>query len=151
NYQRFTRTVRGHEIPYLVAGAGGYHNLHHIGQPTLDQLGNLPAAIPGHPNVRFDAYCDDRHGFLRLDVSTTHLRGESVAVKASRAPVAPNPLHPFPLDIASHNLTACPPPPPHRVPPRPPPVRTARAREPRIPPAPPPPPPPLRFPRVPPG
>lgn len=28
DYQRFTRTVDGREIVYVVAGAGGYHNLH---------------------------------------------------------------------------------------------------------------------------
>src|SRR2546430_2886367 len=30
NYQRFTRTWSGRQVPFIVAGAGGFHHLHYL-------------------------------------------------------------------------------------------------------------------------
>ncbi len=77
NYQHFTRNyeVNGEklQIPYIVAGAGGYFHLHH--EQMLD--GN--AVNFGHTfaeeQVTLERYCDDRHGFLRLEVTPEEIKG----------------------------------------------------------------------------
>jgi hypothetical protein len=32
DYQRFTHTIKGKPVPYIVAGNGGYHNLHRLAE-----------------------------------------------------------------------------------------------------------------------
>jgi phosphoribosylcarboxyaminoimidazole (NCAIR) mutase len=34
NYQRFTRPLNGRDVPYIVAGAGGYWHLHTMAHDT---------------------------------------------------------------------------------------------------------------------
>ncbi|MBE7211681.1 MAG: metallophosphoesterase [Gluconacetobacter diazotrophicus] len=88
NYQRFT-VVDPHDegggenagvTPFFVAGQGGYHDLHKVlklhGQPLV-----TPYPVPDQPGVTLERYCDDRFGFLRLDVSETEL-----AVRAYTVP-----------------------------------------------------------------
>ena len=77
NYQRFTRTLNGKEIPYVVAGAGGYANdarsLHKI-QPEL-----VGVPLPYQTtlaDVRFEAYEDNEPGFLRVTASARELKFE---------------------------------------------------------------------------
>ena len=63
NYQRFTRTYQGRGIPYVVAGTGGYWNLHRAatGTPTT-----LPASFDGLPDVTLDAWQDTDYGYLTV-------------------------------------------------------------------------------------
>jgi len=63
-YQRFTRRVDGREIPHVVAGAGGYHELHPLGHG----VDRLPLSFEGIDGVTLDAYEDRRHGFLTVTV-----------------------------------------------------------------------------------
>jgi hypothetical protein len=82
NYQRFTRTChldgRDYQIPYIVAGAGGYFHLHH------EQLLNGQMVPFGHSfaaeEVVLERYCDDRHGFLRLEVTPEEIKGVYLTV-----------------------------------------------------------------------
>jgi len=64
NYQRFTKTYPdGRSVPFIVAGAGGYADLHRIAAP------GDPAFPDQHPlldNVQLENYCDHTHGFLRM-------------------------------------------------------------------------------------
>lgn len=66
NYQRFTKSYEdGSALPYIVAGAGGYADLHPIAP-----LGDVRVE-DGHPaihQVRLENYCDDRYGFLKISV-----------------------------------------------------------------------------------
>lgn len=71
NYQRFTRKYP--ELPYIVAGAGGYHNLHQM----ASNLGPLPADLG---QVSLDAFCDSQWGYLRLDVTPSSIVGAYYAV-----------------------------------------------------------------------
>jgi 3',5'-cyclic AMP phosphodiesterase CpdA len=82
-YERYTRTVHGKQIPYLVAGMGGYYNL-----PGL-KPGNRRPPAPKTPQSGKDAsgnpltlevYNDDTFGFLRLTVSPTSIAGTFVTV-----------------------------------------------------------------------
>lgn len=66
NYQRFTRTYAdGTRVPFLVAGAGGYADLHRLTMPgdprfvTVDQ---------SRHDVRLENFCDDRYGFLKIEL-----------------------------------------------------------------------------------
>lgn len=80
NYQRFTRTLAGHDIPYIVAGAGGYWHLHTMAHDTTGQPLPKPWPVPGQNGVTLNNYCDDRHGYLRLTASATQLTGQYVTV-----------------------------------------------------------------------
>lgn len=81
-YERYTRTVGGKEIPYLVAGMGGYYNLPGLKKgkcPTppatpqsgTDQSGN---------KLQLEAFNDTAFGFLRITVSEAAIQGTFVTV-----------------------------------------------------------------------
>ena len=64
NYQRFTRRYSdGSTVPYIVAGAGGFDELHAVA--SLDDQGFTGESVL-FKNVQLEKYCDDRHGFLRI-------------------------------------------------------------------------------------
>lgn len=79
NYQRFTHKIGKIEIPYIVAGAGGYWFLHNIN--TGKNIMKTPCAS-SFKDVVFEKYCEDRHGFLRIsiDMNTRKLKGEYFTV-----------------------------------------------------------------------
>jgi hypothetical protein len=97
NYQRFTRQHDGRQIPYIVAGAGGYHNLHRV-------VGAAAAgAAPLAGDVRLESHCDDQYGFMRISVTSTALQGEYVAINA--AGNVTRRFDQWSLDLASHRVT----------------------------------------------
>lgn len=67
NYQRFHKTYKdGTVVPYIVAGGGGYDELHPIAllsDPAYD------GSSPLFAGVKLEAFCDDRHGFLKISIS----------------------------------------------------------------------------------
>lgn len=64
NYQRFTRTYAdGTRVPFLVAGAGGYADLHHLATPDNPRV---MALDPTRHDVELENHCDDRYGFLKI-------------------------------------------------------------------------------------
>ncbi len=77
NYQRFTRTHEGTQIPYIVAGGGG-HGLAKLatsGAPTI----RAPEALPTQPDddpVMLENYDDQDYGYLRIVVTAQQLRIE---------------------------------------------------------------------------
>jgi hypothetical protein len=90
-YERYTRTVKGKQIPYLVAGMGGYYNL-----PGLKPSNRLPPK-PSFPASGTDArgnpltlecYNDNTFGFLRFTVSATSIKGEFITVDPSSGKTA---------------------------------------------------------------
>lgn len=62
NYQRFSRTYRGQTIPYLVAGSGGFPELHRLGYGIPD----TPAWFAGLPGLTLEAYQHAAFGFLTV-------------------------------------------------------------------------------------
>jgi hypothetical protein len=108
NYQRFTRVVDGRQIPFVVAGAGGYANtlksMHHI---QLDTDGQPPPA--GEPfqttaeGVVMETYEEKNPGFLRLTVDADTLTGEYFIVPFDDAPPA-HPVDTFRLNWKTHRL-----------------------------------------------
>lgn len=109
NYQRFTRHYKlegtTYEIPYIVAGAGGYHNLHRL--PADIRGVRLPSPTQKE-GVRFEKFCDDQFGFLRLEITPQKkLIGHYIAVPGFQDPndrVDSKSFDDFVLDLDSHQI-----------------------------------------------
>lgn len=64
NYQRFTRRyIDGTQVPYIVAGAGGFEELHSIAQTTDKRF-----VVLDTDEVSLDASNETKHGFLRIEI-----------------------------------------------------------------------------------
>ncbi|TDS17624.1 calcineurin-like phosphoesterase family protein [Sphingobacterium paludis] len=66
NYQRFSRTYNdGQTVPFIVAGAGGYVDLHRVAT-TDDQFVEDIQVKEG--TISLTSFCEDRYGFLKVSV-----------------------------------------------------------------------------------
>lgn len=65
NYQRFIKTYDQKTVTYVVAGAGGYDELHPIADPADKAFSDQS---PLFDNIRLQNYCFKQHGFLKLSV-----------------------------------------------------------------------------------
>jgi len=84
-YERYTRTLGGKQIPYLVAGMGGYYNLPGLEPGKGSTAPKTPASgtdASGNP-LRLEVYNDKTFGFLRITVSPASITGEFVTVDPS--------------------------------------------------------------------
>ncbi|WP_165073126.1 metallophosphoesterase family protein [Paludisphaera rhizosphaerae] len=79
NYQRFTRRVAGRDVPYIVAGAGGYHNLHRMQKASDGGSLQVPLVVP-EEHLTLEDYFDDRFGFLKVMVDAQNLSAEYYTV-----------------------------------------------------------------------
>jgi len=107
NYQRFTRSTNGGQVPYVVAGAGGYWNLHYMAKDANGNPLSTPWQTPD-PGVTLENYCEDRHGFLRLTVSAGTVKGDYLTVPRPQESWRSGPfdLHEtFTLDLATHTVS----------------------------------------------
>ena len=88
NYQRFTKTLaNGDQVPYLITGAGGYHNLHHV-MKVNGELMIPPVEFndkQGDP-VRLENYSDDHHGFLHMEVTDRSIKAWYYTVPRPQEP-----------------------------------------------------------------
>jgi hypothetical protein len=81
-YERYTRTVGGKRIPYLVAGMGGYYNLPGLNPGKRATPPTTPASgtdASGNP-LTLEVYNDTAFGFLRMTVSPASITGVFVTV-----------------------------------------------------------------------
>jgi Calcineurin-like phosphoesterase len=79
DYQRFTRRRGDLEIPYVVIGSSGYHNLHHFAK------GSKPGEeIEG--GVTFEFGDASEYGFLALTVKDGKISGDFTGVKPGSMP-----------------------------------------------------------------
>ncbi len=88
NYQRLTKNMAdGTQVPYLVTGAGGYHNLHHIMLVNGEHM--IPPVVfddkEGDP-VTLERYSDDHHGFMRLEITPDSIAGHYYVVPRPQEP-----------------------------------------------------------------
>jgi hypothetical protein len=84
-YERYTRSVGGKQIPYLVAGMGGYYNLPGLKPGKRPPAPSAPQSgkdASGNP-LRLEVYNDSTFGFLRLTVSPAAITGQFVTVDPS--------------------------------------------------------------------
>ncbi|HVO54088.1 MAG TPA: metallophosphoesterase [Solirubrobacterales bacterium] len=79
DYQRFTRKRGDEEIPYIVVGNSGYHNLHRFAK------GSTPGEEIGG-GVTFEYGDDGEYGFLELTVSDGRISGSYTGVKPGTMP-----------------------------------------------------------------
>jgi hypothetical protein len=107
NYQRFTHAGGGgRQTPYLIAGAGGYHNLHPLAEPVAGGHPSLPWQTPA-PGVTLEAYEDKTYGYMRVTASAGKLSGEYVSVPKPGAPGAgpPTVVDRWSLDTTTHTVS----------------------------------------------
>jgi hypothetical protein len=92
NYQRFTGTLAGKDVPCIVAGAGGYNlRLHTLSKAFHNA--KLPIEMAGSDG-RLENFCDSQHGYLRITVTKGKMMVEYFAVPDSSSP-ATKPLATF--------------------------------------------------------
>jgi hypothetical protein len=106
SYQRFTRRVDGRELPFVVAGAGGYAHIPKAMHPlqTPPKGGKIkPPFKTTVPTVALEAYNDTEPGFLRVTVDNETLKGEYFLVPFAGAPPA-KPDDDFTLNWREHKL-----------------------------------------------
>jgi hypothetical protein len=90
NYQRITKNEPdGAILPHIVTGAGGYHNLHHIMHVDGEKM-IPPVDFTNKDNdsdvVTLEKYCDDHHGFLRLEITSELVTGRYYTVPRPQEP-----------------------------------------------------------------
>jgi hypothetical protein len=106
NYQRFTHTIPAapgnHQIPLVVAGAGGY--------TRLGKLKKIGGSYPQAPlqlgnDLRLEQYDQDNFGFLRLEVTKTQITGTyySAPYEVSGAPNT-QAVESFVIDVAGFSV-----------------------------------------------
>jgi acid phosphatase type 7 len=107
NYQRFTYEVEGPngelQIPYIVAGAGGYTNL-----GTLQKVNGQapPQPLPLDDELTLECYDDTNFGFLRFAVSKTQIVGTYLSAPFSTASSPVGSVEDtFTLDLVNHTVT----------------------------------------------
>lgn len=106
NYQRFTRARDGRAIPYIVAGGSGYWNLHYMtrdyGYPIP-----LPLQVPD-TDLTLEGYADNRHGYLKLEVSAQTITGTYFTVPRPQEPWGDpaQQCDSFRLDLGNHTVAS---------------------------------------------
>lgn len=66
NYQRFLKKYDdGKLVPFIVAGAGGYDELHPVATVGDERF---TAESPNFKGVSLEKFCDDKHGFLKVTI-----------------------------------------------------------------------------------
>ncbi len=105
NYQRFTRHVSGRQIPYVVAGAGGYWHLHYMTKGPDGAGLPVPMKMPD-ADVTLESFCDNRHSFLRLMATPRFLTCECWGVPRPQESWrgGAQRLDGFALDLQTHQL-----------------------------------------------
>ena len=103
-YERYTRTMNadGRQIPYLVAGNGGYYNLSKL---KTDASGKKPT--PGEQtesdgqgnSITLEQYNDTDYGFLRISVDAASLSVEALGVDLAKPTAAPAVVDRFTVDL----------------------------------------------------
>lgn len=88
DYQRISKNMDdGTVVPYVVAGAGGYHNLHAIMKVNGQKLVTPTTFVDKEgESVTLEKYSDDNHGFLRLEVTDTTITGRYYTVPRPQDP-----------------------------------------------------------------
>ena len=92
NYQRFTGVLNGKNVPFIVAGAGGYNKQLHTLAKAF-HTSKLPISMKGSTG-QLEDFCDNLHGYLRVTVTKKNIECEYVAVPDTSAP-KPAPLKAF--------------------------------------------------------
>lgn len=98
NYQRFTRTVKSYDIPYIVCGNGGH------GLSAIEKSGTGPLRTPLKINdsLIFENYDFQDYGYLRIVVDPKQIRVEFHDAAANDENKSPSDA--VTVDLASHTM-----------------------------------------------
>jgi hypothetical protein len=106
NYQRFVRTWGTSQVPYIVAGAGGYHNLHKIAPTQGGQPPRLPWTLPApFADTTLANYLDTTFGYMRVAVTAAAIQVQYFAVTPAAVagqPAGSQLFETFTIDLATH-------------------------------------------------
>ena len=107
NYQRFTREVAGMDLPYIVAGGGGYFNIYKVQTNPDGTPLEVPVAL-AEPGITLENYCDDRHGYTKMTFAEGSITGEYWAVNEANQsnPGQATRVDNFTVDIEQHKLVS---------------------------------------------
>jgi 3',5'-cyclic AMP phosphodiesterase CpdA len=95
-YELFVREYKGHEIPYIVCGTGGYNNDAHVNERF-----RLPA--PFGNGFSLAQFYDFQYGYMRVTVDNEYLTGEYVGVANRQSnDVRTGVLNSFNIDLKRH-------------------------------------------------
>jgi hypothetical protein len=100
NYQRYTRTVAGLTIPYLVAGMGG-HGLTVMRTTASGNAIRTPMAVDS--GLTLVSYDDTHYGYLRVVVNATTLTMEFHPAEDGGTTKTPDDT--FTLDLKTRSIT----------------------------------------------
>jgi hypothetical protein len=100
NYQRYTRTVSGMTIPYLVAGMGG-HGLTVMRTTASGNAIRTPMVVDS--GLTLVSYDDTHYGYLRVIVNATTLRMEFHPAEDGGTTKTPDDT--FTLDLKTRSIT----------------------------------------------
>ena len=91
------RTIDGRQVPYIVAGAGGYHNLHAMASDAVPGMQVMPDCV-------LEQFAADRWGFLRFSVTAGDhsIAGEYIGVDKTGAAAS---VDSFRLHTQAHTVT----------------------------------------------
>lgn len=103
NYQRFTYNLNGRDVPFIVAGAGGYFSLHTMQKDPNGGTLQVPYALP-ELGATLENYCADHHGFMRVEVTPQTLKGMYYAVPAPHESGSAQMVDSFTLDLQAHRI-----------------------------------------------
>jgi len=92
NYQRFTGTLAGKNLPCIIAGAGGYNARLHTLSKAFHST-TLPIAMAGSDGV-LENFNDGAHGYMKILVTAKSIQCDYIAVPAPGV-AAKLPLKPF--------------------------------------------------------
>lgn len=81
-YERYTRTVGGRQIPFIVAGMGGYYNLPGLKRGKRPAAPTTPISGKDQSNnpLTLECYNDTTFGFLRITISPSSITGSFITV-----------------------------------------------------------------------
>jgi hypothetical protein len=96
NYQRYTRTVNGMSIPYLVAGCGGH-------SPLEAMRGTYRTPYPIDSTLTLESYDGTDYGYLRVIVNATTLTIEFHPQSDGTTTKTPNDV--VTVTLATHSVS----------------------------------------------
>ncbi len=87
-YERYTRIMKsgGRQIPYVVAGNGGYYDLSGLKKNKQGQkpvAGQQKESDGAGNTITLDSYSDNQFGFLRITFNASSIAVESIAVNTA--------------------------------------------------------------------
>jgi hypothetical protein len=104
-YERYTRFVGNNQIPFVVAGCGGYFNLSGFkkGKSGAKPKPPVMGTDASGNKLKLESYSDTTFGFLRLTVSASQVQCQFLGVNPTTKAVSP--MDRFTLDLRHHTVT----------------------------------------------